>query len=83
MKQNDPRPGADLDDWEIDNACAGYVQNAARVRFLRGLGLMVRQKPNGRPLVNRAHYDTVMGGRRAATEDQIEAEDGIRWRVPL
>ena len=30
--------------------------------YLRRMGLVVRQKPNGRPLVNRAHYDTTMNG---------------------
>lgn len=52
----------DLTDAEIDNICDGYTQNAARVRYLRSMGLTVRQKPNGRPLVNRAHYDAVMNG---------------------
>jgi hypothetical protein len=51
----------DLSDKEIDEICAGYRQSAAMVRFLRGMGLTVRRKPNGRPLVNRAHYDAVMG----------------------
>ena len=51
----------DLTDAEIDCICAGYTQNAARVRYLRQIGLTVRQKPNGRPLVNRKHYDSVMG----------------------
>jgi len=51
----------DLTDNEIDNICDGYVQSAAKVRFLRSMGLVVRRKPNGRPLVNRAHYDSVTG----------------------
>lgn len=56
---------ADLTDAEIDAICAGYVQNAAKVRFLRAMGLNVRQKPNGRPLVNRIHYDAVTGNKQA------------------
>jgi len=52
----------DLTDEEVDRICAGYKQNAARVRFLKGMGLLVRQKPNGRPLVNRKHYDAMTGG---------------------
>lgn len=52
---------ADLTDAEIDEICAGLVQNCAKVRHLRRLGLIVRQKPNGKPLVNRKHYDAVMG----------------------
>ncbi|MGE5866559.1 MAG: hypothetical protein ACM32J_15890 [Rhizobacter sp.] len=71
-----PALGADLEDWEIDRICAGYVQNAARVRFLRAQGLTVRQKPNGRPLVNRAHYDAVMNG-----TGKPSAGGGIRWKV--
>jgi hypothetical protein len=51
----------DLTDAEIDSICDGYVQNAARIRYLRAMGLTVHRKPNGRPLVNRAHYDAVMG----------------------
>lgn len=51
----------DLSDEEIDNICSGYRQGAAKVRYLQSLGLTVRRKPNGRPLVNRAHYNSVMG----------------------
>lgn len=53
---------ADLCDREIDKICDGLTQNAAKVRYLRRMGLHVRQKPNGRPLVNRAHYDKVTSG---------------------
>ena len=52
----------DLSDSEIDIICDGYVQGAAKVRFLQSMGLVVRRKPNGRPLVNRAHYYSAMGG---------------------
>jgi len=51
----------DLTDAEIDSICAGLTQNAAKVRFLERLGLTVRRKPNGRPLVNRKHYDGATG----------------------
>ena len=51
----------DLTDHEINDICCGYVQNAAKMRYLRAMGLTVRKKPNGRALVNRAHYDAVMG----------------------
>lgn len=53
---------ADLTDLEIDEICAGLRQNAAKVRYLRSLGLQVAQRPNGRPLVNRSHYNLVRGG---------------------
>lgn len=51
----------DLTDEEIDMICAGLKQNAAKVRFLQRLGVMVHRRPNGKPLVNRAHYDAVRG----------------------
>lgn len=55
----------DLTDDEIDRLCDGLTQNAAKVRHLRSLGLRVDRRPNGRPLVSRAHYDAVMLGQRA------------------
>ena len=59
---------SNLTDEEVDEICAGLRQNAAKVRFLTGLGLKIVQKPNGAPLVNRAHYDNVMGhGRKEHT----------------
>ncbi len=53
---------SDLSDQEIDNICEGLKQNDAKVKFLRRMGLIVRQKPNGKPLVNRTHYETTMNG---------------------
>jgi len=71
---------SDLTDAEVDAICAGYTQNAAKVRFLRGLGVTVERKPNGRPLVNRAHYDAVR--RQVAANDEPPAPRGrIRWSV--
>jgi hypothetical protein len=37
-------------DAEVDDMCAGLVQDAAKVRHLRKLGLKVDRKPNGKPL---------------------------------
>lgn len=64
---------ADLSDDEIDQICDGLTQNAARVRYLRRMGLVVRQKPNGRPLVNRAHYDATMNGSARAEQRSSRA----------
>lgn len=58
---NTPPPPT-LTDAEIDALCDGLTQNAARVKFLRGLGLTVHTKPNGRPLVARAHAERVLAG---------------------
>ena len=66
---------ADLTNTEIDNICQGLTQNAAMVRHLRNMGLHVRQKPNGRPLVNRAHYDTVTAGLKESSMNEP------RWRT--
>lgn len=48
-----------LTDDEIADLCAGLKQAAAQTRFLRQLGLMVRAKPNGRPLVMRTDFDAL------------------------
>jgi hypothetical protein len=57
-----------LTDAEIDDMCAGLTQNAARVKHLSGLGLSVSTKPNGRPLVMRAHAELVLSGAPVAVE---------------
>ena len=54
-------PAPDLTDDEIDRICEGLKQNAAKVRFLQRLRVRVDRKPNGRPLVSRAHYEAVRG----------------------
>lgn len=47
---------------EVDDLCAPLVQPAAQCRFLRELGLAVKVKPNGQPLVLRSNLETVLGG---------------------
>lgn len=42
--------------------CEPLKQPAAQIRYLRRLGLRVDRKPNGKPLVNRQHYNAVRGG---------------------
>lgn len=51
-------------DQEIDDLCCGLINNAAKARYLRGMGLTVTQKPNGRPLVMRGHAELVLSGLR-------------------
>lgn len=51
-----------LTDAEIADICAPLKTGAAQCRFLQRLGFLVKVKPNGRPLVSRAHFDAVMGG---------------------
>lgn len=45
-----PPGGAYYTDAEVDSMCDGLTQDAAKIRFLRSLGLRVDRKPNGRPL---------------------------------
>lgn len=68
---------ADLSDEEIDRICRPLTQNAAKVRYLQSLGLVVRRRPDGTPLVSRAHYDAVMSGR----VEPASAGDGPKWSV--
>jgi hypothetical protein len=70
----------DLTDDEVDRICAGYRQNAAKVRYLRSLGVHVERKPNGRPLVNRAHYESVRGAAGGARQPD-PANAGPVWGV--
>ncbi|MCB4365441.1 DUF4224 domain-containing protein [Hydrogenophaga taeniospiralis] len=56
----------DLTDAEVDDLCSGLRQNAAKARYLRELGLTVNTRPNGRPLVMRAHAEQVLAGQRPA-----------------
>jgi hypothetical protein len=45
---------------EIDDLCKPLIQHAAQIRFISGLGINVRAKPNGAPLVMRSHFEEVM-----------------------
>ena len=58
-----------LTDAEVDDLTDGLATNAARRRHLEAMGLCVNRKPNGRPLVMRAHAEAVLSGLA-----QIEAE---------
>ncbi len=51
-----------LTDPETDDLCAPLTRNSAKVGYLRRLGLEVRVKPNGRPLVLRSNVEAVLGG---------------------
>lgn len=59
----------DLSDEEVDALCSGLRQNAAKARYLVQLGLHVERRPNGRPLVMRAHAEQVLAGRTPAAND--------------
>lgn len=73
----------DATDEMIDKICEGLVQNAAKIRFLTRLGLPVRRRPNGRPLVFRADLERLQAKRTAAEPQptpKIPAANGPRWK---
>lgn len=53
-----------LSDAEIAELCEPLKQPAAQLRYLRGMGLQVFTKPNGRPLLARGEIERVMVGRQ-------------------
>ena len=71
--------GADLTEDEIASITYPLTQGHARIKFLRSLGLHVDRRPDGQPLVNRAHYDEVRSGKKQL--EAAGADNGIRWGV--
>ena len=53
-----------LADAEVAALCDGLERPAAQLRYLRGLGLYVERKPNGRPLLMRSELERVLGAGR-------------------
>lgn len=45
---------------EIDDLCEPLTQHAAQIRHLKKLGLTVKVKPSGAPLILRSHFESVM-----------------------
>lgn len=64
----------DLTDAEVNQICAGLVQSAAQIRFLKSLGLRVDRRPNGRPLVSRSEWE-----RRSTSTNK--SANGPKWTV--
>jgi len=54
-----------LTDAEVAEICAPLVMPSAQRRYLERLGMLVKAKPNGRPLVARGEFERVLVGRRA------------------
>lgn len=53
-----------LSDEEVAGICEPLSMPAAQCRHLAGLGLLVKRKPNGRPLVARSEFERVLGAQR-------------------
>ena len=64
-----------LSQSQIDELCEGLCQKAAKVRYLRKLGLHVTVKPNGDPHVARSEYERVFGAARIG-QQKIKATPG-------
>lgn len=47
---------------EVNDLCAPLTQKAAQCGFLMSLGLIVKRKPDGSPLVMRSNVESVLGG---------------------
>lgn len=56
-----------LEDAEIAAITHPLTQGAARIKFLRRLGCLVKPKPDGQPLVGRAEYEAVMTAKQHRT----------------
>ncbi len=70
-----------LTDPEIDEICSPLTQPAAQIRYLESIGLIVKRKPNGRPMVGRRHYEDMMSGKHseAARPDGPNMEALMKW----
>lgn len=53
-----------LTDAEIATICEPLKLGKAQCRYLTRLGLIVKNKPNGKPLVARGEFERVMIGRQ-------------------
>lgn len=66
--------GSYLSDAEIADICAPLVMPSAQRRYLERLGMMVKAKPNGRPLLARGEFERVMIGRRSEEPSRTASE---------
>lgn len=64
---------AHLTDEEIESITEPLTQGAARIRYLRRLGIKAEPKPNGQPLVWRADFEAVRQRNTTAANDGRQA----------
>ena len=63
-----------LSDAEVAEICAPLTQPAAQIRYLRReLGLQVKQKPNGKPLVLRSSFEAAKVEVSASAQPDVGA----------
>lgn len=53
-----------LTDAEISAICEPLKLGGAQCKFLERLGMLVKRKPNGKPLLARGEFERVMIGRQ-------------------
>lgn len=46
---------------EVNDICAPLTQKAAQCTYLKSLGLIVKRKPDGSPLVMKSNVESVLG----------------------
>ncbi|MBA3597508.1 MAG: hypothetical protein H0W40_09025 [Methylibium sp.] len=65
-------------DAEVNELCDGLTQDAAKIRYLRRLGLKVDRKPNGRPLAWRPQGTAGGEGQNRAAADAASVVVGLQ-----
>lgn len=60
----------------LDELCPNLVQNAAKARHLRAMGLTVIEATNGVPKVLQSNVDRVFGGEEQARQFAASLEQG-------
>lgn len=53
----------------------GRVKASAQIKWLRSQGFTVLPRADGRPLVSRNHFETMMGGQHYLTKVQVYEPD--------
>lgn len=59
---------------EVNDLCCPLKQFAAQMRFLRGLGICVYQKPSGAPLVLRTQVEQKMSFETKSPIHQVKVK---------
>lgn len=66
-------------DAEVDEMTEGLEQDAAKIRYLRKIGLTVHRKPNGRPLAWRPAKAPAVGVQNGPQDGAGVAVDLQAW----
>lgn len=69
-----------LTDVEIADITAPLVQGAARIKYLRRLGIKAEPKPNGQPLVWRADFDAARLAQPAANDSPRSTRNWAQFK---